>query len=602
MNPQAIFTIILLIGTLVVMASQRLRVDLVALLVMLLLVVSGVLSPEEAFSGFGQPVIIIVAGIFVLSAALYETGVATIIANQILRVGSRSEAVIVFVIMLMAALMTSVLGGLLVVALLMPAVLRICRQTKIAPSRLLLPLAFMATIGSQLTLIGTPGNLVVSDILMAAGYAPLELFTLTPYGLVSVGVVMVWFLLPGRRFLRRVFLREEGLPSLEEVQQDYKLDKLLYRLRVRSGSNLIDKLVSNTDLSTQFGLNLIAFRTALGKLHPASADLILEQDGLLIVTGEYGHILQAANYHNLEIKGAAHLNEFSRLEQKALRLAEVIVPVRSNLVGRTLADVDFRARYEVNTLAVQRQGRAIRKNLSELKLIPGDTLLVQGSLKHIKEAGRDMSLVFMTDLGPQPGDLVTGKAGVTLAILGIMLVVVVSGVLSLATAGLMAAVALVLTGCISLKRAYQSLNLQVIVLIAGMLPLASALEKTGAAGVMADWILQVNPGGHTLGALILLYLTAAVITQVISNSVVAALMMPIAINLALAQGVQPEPFAIVIAFAVNAAYVTPFTDGDNLVVREPGQYTMRDYIINGMPIFVIQTALLVLMLTLNYIN
>ena len=304
---------------------------------------------------------------------------------------------------------------------------------------------------------------------------------------------MGWYLLVGRRFLRRAFPSEEEPPSLKEVQQDYKLDKLLYRLRIRSGSDLTDKPIGATDLSIQFGLNVVAVRTASGELYPASADLILGQDGLLIVTGEYGHILQAANYHSLEIKGAAHLNEFSRLEQKSLRLAEVIVPVRSNLAGRTLADVDFRARYEVNILAVQRQGKAIREDLPELRLAAGDTLLVQGPLERIREAGRDLSLVFMTDLGPRPGDLVTGKAGVTLIILGVMLAAVGSGVLSLATASLMAAVALVFTGCISIKRAYQSLNLQLIVLIAGMLPLAAALGKTGAAGVISEWIFNINP-------------------------------------------------------------------------------------------------------------
>jgi len=199
---------------------------------------------------------------------------------------------------------------------------------------------------------------------------------------------MAWYLLPGPAVTAPPFPLEEALPSLEEVQQDYKLDKLLYRLRVRSGSDLIDKLVGDTDLSTQFGLNVIAVKTVADKLYAASVDRILEQDGVLIVTGEYDQIVKAANYHNLEIKGAAHLNEFCRLEQKTLRLAEVIVPIWSYLVGRSLAGLDFRTRYEVNVLVVQRQGKAIRKALSELKLTAGDTLLVQGSWKPIKEAGR----------------------------------------------------------------------------------------------------------------------------------------------------------------------------------------------------------------------
>jgi di/tricarboxylate transporter len=599
MSPQSLFSIILLIATLLMMASQRLRSDLVAVLVMLLLILSGILTPVEAFSAFGQPVIIVIASILILGAALYETGVTIIIANQILRFSTRGEVIILLVVMLIAALLTSVLGALIVVALLMPAVLHISRRTDIAPSRMLLPLATIATVGSQLTLIGTPSNVVVSDIL-AAAYEPLGLFDLTPYAIASVGVTMAWYLLPGRRLLRQDFKSEPEPPSLDEVQQDYKLDKLLYRLRVRSISDLYATKLSECDLSTKFDLNLIAIRPKNGQLRTADSEWVLEQDDLLIVTGEYGRVLQAATHHNLEVKGVAQLSEFSGAEQRLLKLAEVIVPIRSPLVGRSLADIDFRARYDLNILAVQRQGKAIHNNLAELVLRAGDTLLVQGPYKRVHKVGKDLSLVFMTDLGPQPGELVTGKAGIALIILGLMLVSVVADLLTLATASLTAVVALILTGCISIERAYRSINLRLIVLIGGMLPLAAALEKTGAAALIAELILSVGQEVGVLGSLVILYVITALITQVVSNSVVAALMMPIAINLAVAQSTLVKPFAIAIAFAVMAAFVTPFTDGVNLLVREPGQYTMRDVIVNGLPIFIVQTVVIILMLAVVY--
>ena len=596
MDAQAIFAIILLIATLVVMSSQKMRVDLVAVIVMLLIILSGILTPEEAFSAFGQPVIIIVACIYVIGAALYETGVAAIIANQILRFSSRGEVMLLLVIMLLAALMTSVLGGLLVVALLMPAALRVARKTNLAPARLLLPLATVATVGNQLTLIGTPGNLVVSNLLVAGGYPPLDLFTLTPYALVSVAIVMVWFLLPGRWLLKKQLPTTPEAPSLDEVQHDYELDKLLYRLRVRAGSNLVDTTPETNDLSTKFGLNLIAIRNSEGTLEPVNPDRFLVKGDILIVTGDPGQVLQATNFHNLEAKGAAHLNDFSRLEQQTLRLAEVIVPVRSALINKTLAQVDFRGRYGLNVLAVQRQGKAMRKNLPDLALAPGDTLLVQGNVRRIRQVGRDLNLAFVTDLGPQPGDIITRKARSTVIILGLMLAVVMAGVLSLATASLAAAIALILTGCIGINRAYRSIDAKLIVLIGAMLPLAVALEKTGAAEWIASIILSVGQDVGAVGSLLILYLVASIITQVIANSVVAALMMPIAISLAVAQGLNPTPFAIAVAFASNAAFVTPFTDGDNLLVREPGQYSLRDYVVNGLPIFVVQTIAIIAML------
>jgi di/tricarboxylate transporter len=598
---QATFTIILLVLTLVVLSAQWLRADLAALLVMLSLIITGILSPTEAFSAFGQPVILIVASIFVIGAALFETGVATLIANQILRFGSRGETALLFIIMFTAAGLTAFLDGLLVVALLMPAVLRVARQANLAPSRLLMPLATTATVGNLLTLIGATSNLVVSDVLAASGRPPLGLFTMTPYALISVGLVLLWYLVPGRRFLRRALPPERRQPSLAEVEQSYQLDNLLYRLRVRSNSDLIARSLADSGrLWTAFRLNIIAVQSSGGVLQPATPTSVLEQDDLLIVEGDPGRILQVANAHGLEPKGTVRLDEFNQLEQGELRLAEVMVPFRSPLVGKSLAQVDFRQRYGLNILAVHQQGQTMREGLSPLVLAAGDTLLVQGLPAHIRAIGRDLSLVLMTDLGPQPGDLITGKTRLTLAILAAMLLLVVSGLASLGTASVLAAVGLILSKCLSPERAYQSINWSLLVLIGGMLPLSMALQKTGAAEMIAQVIVGLSQNIGVLGSLVIFHLLTSLIAQVIGGAVGAALLTPIALSLALSQGAPPEPFAIATAFAVLAGYVTPLTDGDNLLVREPGQYTMRDYVINGLPIFVLQTVALILMLAFFY--
>lgn len=597
---EAVFTLILLLATLVVLSAQWLRADLTALLVVLLLISGGILNPTEAFSAFGQPVMLIVASVFVIGAALFETGVATLIANQILRFGGRGETRLLVIIILSAAGLTAFLDGLLVVALLMPAVLRVARQAKIAPSRLLMPLAMTATIGNQLTLIGTPSNLVVSDILVGSGHQPLGLFTLTPYAVVSVGLLLLWYVGPGRRFLRRELLPEPALPSLVEVQQSYQLDNLLYRLRVRSHSDLIARPLEASSKLPAFKLNVIAVQSPRGRLQAATPESVLEQDDMLIVEGDRGRILQAASMHGLEPKGTVNLDEFNRLEQDTLRLAEVIVPFRSPLVGQSLAQVDFRRRYGLNILAVQRQGQALRDELPTLVLAAGDTLLVQGTSTSIREVGRDLSLIPMTDLGPQPGDRVTAKAKLTLTILGAMLLLVMTGGSTLAAASVAAAVALVLTRCLTPERAYQSINISLLVLIGGMLPLSMALQKTGAAQMIAQWIVSLSQNLGGVSSLVILYLLAAIITQVTGGAVTAALFTPIAIGLAVAQGLPPEAFAIAIAFAAMAGYITPITDGDNLYVREAGRYTMRDYVSNGLPIFLLQITALILLLTFFY--
>jgi di/tricarboxylate transporter len=601
MLSEAAFAIILLIATLVILAGQWLRADLTALLVMLVLIASGTLDPAEAFSAFGQPVILIVASIFVIGAALLETGVATLIANQILRFGNRGEIVLMFIVMLTAAVLTAFLDGLLVVALLLPAVLRVARQAHLAPARLLLPLATTATVGNQLTLIGTTSNLVVSDILAASSQTRLGLFSLTPYAVVSVGLVMGWYLSAGRWLLPREQPPEPQRPSLTEVEQSYQLHNLLCRLRVRSTSDLIAKsLEAIGELRTTAKLNVIAIQSQSDTLQSAGADRILEQDDLLIVEGEAGRVLQAAQAHHLELKGTVSLDEFNRHGLETLRLAELMVPIRSPLIGQSLTEISFRRRYGLNVLAVHRSEQTIRDNLPKLVLATGDSLLVQGPPASLREVGRDLSLVPVTDLGPQPGDVITAKANWTLLILGAMLVLAVSGLASLATASLAAAVALILLKCLSPERAYHSINGSLLVLIGGMLSLSMALQKTGAAGLIAELIASLSQGMGLTGSLVLLYLLTSLISQVIGGAVAAALFTPIAISLAMTQGAPLEPFAIAIAFAVMAGYITPLTDGDNLLVREPGHYTMRDYVSNTLPIFLFQTVALMAMLALGY--
>jgi di/tricarboxylate transporter len=574
------------------MSAQWLRADVTAVLVMLLLIAGGVLSPVQTFSAFGQPVIIIMAAIFVIGAAMVETGVATLIANQMLRFGGSGETTLILMVILVAGAMTAVLDGLLVVAVLMPAVLRLARQAGLSPARLLLPLATAATVGNQLTLIGAPSNLVVSDVLVSHGYAPLGIFSMTGHGLASVGIILAWFLLPGRRLLGTAAALEAARPSLADVQHGFQLQHRLYRLRVRAASDLTARTLAESGLSARHKLNVIAVRAVNGKLRAARPEWVLEQDDVLVVEGDSASVLRAASRHNLEPKGLVSLEEFNRLEDDTLRLAEVMVPFRSTLIGQTLAQLNFRDLYGLNVLAVQRQGAVTRASLSDLRLLSGDTLLVQGHLADIRRVGHNLNLALVTDLAPQPGDLISGKAGRTLAILGAMLVVVVLGLVSLTTASMAAAAALVLTGCLAADKAYKSINVSLLVLVGGMLPLTDALQQTGAADILAGFMLHISRNFGPLGGLLLLYLLTGVITQVIANPVAAALVTPIAINMAVAHGVSPYPFAIGIAFAANAAYVTPLTDGDNIFVREPGRYTMRDYVINGLPIFVLQTAVL----------
>jgi di/tricarboxylate transporter len=590
MSSQAILTLVILGATLLVLASQRIRPDLVAVCATLALMLTNVLTPDEAFAALGQSVIVVLICIYVLGAALYDTGVAAMIADRLLRVNDRGLRPLLLVLMLTAGLLSAVLSSLLVVVVMMPALLRTARKSRMAPSQLLLPLVVSAAAGNLLTLIGTVSNLVVSDLLTLSGFAPLSFFSLTPYGLVSLALVTGWFLIVGHKLLRREASSEPERPSLDEVEHAYRLDQRLYRLRVRAASDLVGQRLEEVPLASSFRLNVLAIQPPEGQARPAGSEAVLEQNDVLIVEGARGNIHTAAARHTLEPMGTMGLEEFNRLEQEQLSLAEMMVPFRSRLVGQTLAQSHFRERFGLNVLAVHRRSHAIRKKLSEMKVAAGDTLLVQGPEGNLLRASRDHNLVLATQLGPEPGELITAKAKLTIGILLAMIVAVVSGLLPLAPAMLATVVALILTGCISLERAYQSVEGNVVVLIAGMLPLAVALDRTGAAEALAGQLAALSPTVGPLGTLLLLYLSAFVITQVVSNSATAALMTPIAIRLATAQGLDPQPFAMAMAIAVTTSYATPLSNADNLLVRQPGQYRLRDYLVNGLPLFALQTA------------
>jgi len=408
----------------------------------------------------------------------------------------------------------------------------------------------------------------------------------------------LWFVTAGRRLLSKEMPSEQRQPSVEEVARSYGLEDQFYQLRVRAISKLIPSRLGEVDLPGRHGLNVLAVRPRVsGKLVPATAELVLEQDDLLYVHGRRTQVQQAASHLGLEVKRAADLEELTELEDGALRVAEVMVPFRSPLAGKSVAEARLRARYGMSVLAVRRQSETIRTGLPALVLAVGDTLLVEGPTSQLRRIGQDLSLVPVTDLGPQPGDLVTRKAGIAMGILALLVLVVVTGLLSLATASVAAVVALVLTGCVTPERAYRSIDGRVLVLIGGMLPLSLALEQTGAAQIIADGIAAFSRTTGPLAGLLLLFLVTSLITQVVANTVTAALVTPIAISLAVAQGLPVQPFAMAVAFAVAAAYVTPLTDGDNLLVREPGRYSMRDYLINGLPVLALQTIALVLMLS-----
>jgi di/tricarboxylate transporter len=545
-------------------------------------------------------VIIILPALYIIGAALYDTGVATVIANAILRLRDRGTLVLLLAIMLGAGTLSAIMSDLLVIAVMLPAVLRVARQMRISPAQFLMPLTTAAVMGDTLTLIAAISTVAINDVLVSIGIGSLGLFSLLPFGAAALVGAIGWFMLLGRRLLPDVLPADVRQPSLDEVEQVYDLEEQLYQLRVRAASDLIGRRLDESGLGATFHLNVIAIQPTASDLQPARPDWILERDDLLIIEGERGDIYQAVSVHHLHPKGAIPLNRFETVEQQSLRLAEVIVPFRSELVGRSVSSSRFRDQYGLNVLAVHRGGNVVRGELADLVLRPGDTLLVQGPLARLRRLGDGAHLVLATHLGPERGDIVTSKMRLTVVIVAAMLLVVVTGLMPLAAAGLAASLSLILSGCISAERAYKSVDSTILVLIGGMLPLATALEKTGLAESLASLIAGFTAGAGPFLTLVVIYILTAMLTQVISNTVLGVLLVPVAVSLALTQGAAPEPFAIAIIVGVTTSYVTPLTHGGNLMIREPGGYTMRDFLVNNGPVFVLQSVSLLTLLYLFF--
>ncbi|MDT8304758.1 MAG: SLC13 family permease [Anaerolineae bacterium] len=614
MTLPAAYTLAILIATLLVMASQRLRSDLTALLVMLALILGGILAPEEAFRAFGQPVIIIVACIYVIGAALYETGVATVIADGLLRFRRHGNIALLAAIMVVAGLMSAVVSDLLVVSVLLPAVLRLARRAGLSPGQLLMPMTTAAVMGDMLTLIGAISTVAINDVLVASGHPSLGLFTLTPYGIAALAIAVVWYLLHAYVLGGRFFPSEKPevveRPSLDEVERTYALEEQLYQLRVRAGSDLVGHRLHETGLGAEFRLNVVAVQPSGADLQPPRPGRVVEQDDVLVVAGKRGDVHQAANRHHLHPRGSLPLDRFEAIEGQSLRLAELMIPYRSPLVGKTLQESQFRDRYGLNVLGIHREGRPLRTlarddpswQLRQQTLQAGDTLLVQGPYTHLQAATRGSALLLVTHLGPQRGDVITRQARLTVAVLGAMLLTVVAGWLPLAVAAIAAVLALILGRAISVEQAYRSVDASVLVLIGAMLPLATALEETGLARLLAEQIGTLAASIAPLFLVLAFYLLTALLTQVVSNTVTGVLLVPIAINLADSQGLPAAPFAIAIIIAVTTSYLTPLIQASNLMMRGAGSYKMRHFLLGNGPVFVLQVVAVMALLQLFYFS
>ena len=615
-----ITTVIILVVTAAFFVAGRLRSDLVALCSLLALLVFQILTPDEALSGFSNSVVIMMVGLFVVGGAIFQTGLAKMISSRILKLAGTSELRLFLLVMLVTAAIGAFVSNPGTVSLMLPIVVSMAANAGSSPRRLLMPLAFASSMGGMMTLIGTPPNLIIQDVLVGAGGKPLSFFSFLPVGLVCVAVGVV-VLLPMSRWLltpkRRENAGRAAGKTLDELAGEYGLTRNLFRLRAVDGTNALGKTVVDMDVHRKYGVNILEIRRDNGSQHRflrtvtqqmASSGAVVEKDDVLYVSGDADAIQRLASDQGFRMLDASCTENGSAnptIDFYDIGIAEILLMPSASIVGRTVAEAGLRAKFNVNVLGIRRKKEYLLHNLGEMKLHSGDVMLVQGDWNDIARLENEDTEWVVLGQPLKQADSVTldYKAPLAAAIMALMVALMVFDWIPVApvTAVMIAGVLMVLTGCFrSVEAAYKTINWETIVLFAAMLPMSHALDKTGVSAWLSDALVQGIGGSGPVVLLAGVYFTTSLMTMFISNTVTAVLMAPIALNSAMQIGVSPVPYLFAVTVAASMCFASPFSTPPNALVMPAGQYTFMDYIKVGLPLQIVMGLVMIAVLPLLF--
>lgn len=594
-------TLVILIVMMVLFVSEKLRVDLVALCVVLALTLTGIVTAEEAMAGFSSTSVLSIAFLFIVGGAVFQTGLAAAIGDAILKIAGTNQTRLLMIMMLTVSSLSAFISSTGVVALMLPAVMSVAQRAKIPASKLGIPLAFSALIGGTTTLIATPPNIIVSEVMQDAGYPPFEFFSYTLPGVLLVVAWLAYMLTIGRRLLpeRKPDTVVQRMETPAELFTLYQLPDNMYRLRVPSQSNLIGTSIAASRLGSDFNIAVaslsrmnesrrIGSRSEQTVQYP-EADTVFQEDDVLVVQGDIRDITRAAGYWNLAIMANHPIQEGDVITNE-VGIAEMVLRPRSSLNGKSLSELQFGSAYHLTVLNLRRPGAHAPLDLKTTPLKFGDVLLVQGRWKDIyalKRLRHDFIVMGEPEAAEMGAFLRLTHAPITLTILVLMIVVLALDLLPLTVASLLAAVAVVLTGCLSMDEAYESIDLKSLILIAGMLPMGTALVKVGLADAAADLLIQTVGELGPLYVLAGLFILTLISTQIISNTASALLVAPIALAAAQGLNVNPQAFMMSVAIAAAMALLSPVASPVNMLVMSPGNYRFSDFARVGAPMMVI---------------
>lgn len=612
-------TIVVLLLSVCFFINGKVRSDIVALCALVALIVLGILTPDEALTGFSNSVVIMMIGLFVVGGAIFQTGLAKMISSRLMKFAGNSETRLFFLVMAVTSLMGAFVSNTGTVAIMIPIVVSMAMSVKMNPGRLLMPLAFASSMSGMMTLIGTPPNLVINAELVKNGFEGLGFFTFLPVGLICA-VVGALLLLP----LSKRYLSKQGPlsgtsassgKSLKTLVKEYGIANSLHRVQVVSGSPVVGKMIGELDIRRNYGLNIIEVRhiehsqrKLLSKnvvQQAADSDTILRVDDIIYMSGSEGNVKAFIDKYGLAMVPDSGGAENSGLDFYDIGVAEIVLMSTSTVVNKTIREVEFRTKYNVSVLGICRKNKYILQGIADETIHIGDVLLVQGAWDNIANLEKEDNEWIVVGRPLEEAAKVTldYKAPIAAVIMLGMIAVMVFDFIPVApvTAVMVAGLLMVLTGCFrNVEAAYKTINWESIVLIAAMMPMSLALEKTG----VSSWIsnaLVASLGSY--GPMILMagiYFTTSFMTMFISNTATAVLMAPIAMSSAMQVGVSPVPFLFAVTLGASLCFASPFSTPPNALVMPAGQYSFADYVKVGLPLQVILGIVMILVLPLLF--
>lgn len=602
--------IIILLSTIVLFVVGKPRADIVALCALTCLLLTGVLTPTEALSGFSNPVLVMMVGLFVVGGAIVQTGLAKAVGGRILTLAKGNDRLLFLLIMVVTAVIGAFVSNTGTVALMMPIVVSMASPSGKNASRLLMPLAFASSLGGMLTLIGTPPNLVIDETLRAHGHEGLSFFSFLPVGIICLLVGIAVMMPLSDRFLNKAASdggRKKG-KSLGELVSEYRIQGDVRAYQVGPSSPIVGSTVARLDLRARFGVTIFEIR------HKAS-----RRGGIVRNVSQRlplpGTVIQSGDVLYLQGKG----QDVERFAKEAglkkannpsfrfydIGIAEIVVMPESRLVGSLLRDSSFRENYNINVLGIKRSDEYITKNLPSAKLRAGDTLLIQGLWKNIMRLDRAEADWLLLGQPKEMAEKVTlnYKAPLAGMIMLVMVLVMALDIIPVApvTAVIAAGLLMVVSGCFrSVDAAYKTINWESVVLIAAMMPMATALEKTGVSAAVSHTLVASLGHVGPVALLCGLYFTTSLLTMFISNTATAVLMAPIAMSASLELGVSPLPMLFAVTLGASMCFASPFSTPPNALVMHAGGYTFADYVKVGLPLQVVMGVVMTVVLPLLF--